>query len=128
MGIVQHMALLKYLKLKDDSFLPEPQGPLSSVIPSSSAAAANKNMVELLKYRKPKRGTVAMICSQKKRRPSLLEVLLRLESPVLHCIRKLSKSFPDRTYSCTSERTVRTWMNKYKYFKRNLAKMWISSG
>ena len=101
------MALLKYLKPKDDSFLPDPQGPLSSVIPSSSIAAANENVVELLKYRKPKRGSYDLFTEEEKAKIARSAS----EIGVTSTIRKLSKSFPGRTLK---ESTVRTWMNKYK--------------
>ena len=101
------MALLKYLKPKDDSFLPDQQGPLNSVIPSSSIAAANENVVELLKYRKPKRGSYDLFTEEEKAKIARSASLIG----VTGTIRKLSKGFHDRTLK---DITVRMWMNKYK--------------
>ena len=42
------MALLKYLKL-DPKRLPHPSGPLSTVVPASSIAAANEEVIEIVK-------------------------------------------------------------------------------
>jgi len=36
------IALLKYFKLKSDSVLPNPNGPLSKLVPSLSIIAANE--------------------------------------------------------------------------------------
>ena len=80
------------------------QGPLSNVIPSSTIAAANENVVELLKYCKPKRGSYDLFTEEEKARSAS-------EIGVTSTIRKHSKGFPDRMLK---ESTVRTWMNKYK--------------
>ena len=49
------MALLKYFK--KSSFLPDPDGPISERMPSSSIASANKDVESLLDDDKERCGT-----------------------------------------------------------------------
>ena len=53
------MSLLKYFKLKSDSVLPNPNGHLSKVIPSSSIIAANEAVKHAVSQTTKTRGYTA---------------------------------------------------------------------
>ena len=50
------MALLKYFKLKSDSVLPNSNGPLSKLVPSSSIIAANEAVKDAISQSTKARG------------------------------------------------------------------------
>ena len=53
------MSLLKYFKLKSDSVLPNPNGHLSKIIPSSSIIAANEAVKHAVSQTTKTRGYTA---------------------------------------------------------------------
>ena len=105
----REMALLKYFK-RDDSkaVLPNPEGPLSSSMPSSRIKAANAQ-VEPLVTRQDSRcpGQYEFSTEEDK----ALIAKRACEVGVTNAIRTLSARYPEKKLK---ESSVRTWMNKYK--------------
>ena len=91
--------------------LPNPSGPLSAEVPSSSIKSANKIVGPLLQSADPatckKRGQYDVFTPEEK--ASIAKVAA--ESGVTRAIRNLGKKFPGRALR---ESTVRTWVKQYK--------------
>ena len=103
------MALVKYFK--KSSVLPNPDGPLSERMPSSSIALANKEVESLLDSDKErcgsKRGQYIKYSDEER-----AKVAKRAsEMGVTNTIRFFRKEFSDRPLT---ESTVCTWKNKYE--------------
>ena len=101
------IALLKYFK--KESVLPNPEGPLSDRLPSSSIAFANKEVKPLLeaKSKSKKRAQYDSYSAEEK-----AKVAKRAsEMGVSRTLRFFSKDFADRPLK---ECTVRTWVSLYR--------------
>ena len=107
------MALYKYFAPAKPS-LPKPNGPLSAVVPSSSIAAANKEVTKVLEEEldqkdatpKSARGEYERFTPEEKARIGKRAA----EHGVPAAIRYFSKVFPGRSLK---ESTVRTWKKRY---------------
>jgi len=62
------MALLKYFKLKSDSVLPNPNGPLSKPVPSSSIIATNEVVKDAISQSTKARGPYMQFTAEEKAR------------------------------------------------------------
>lgn len=111
------MALYKYFK-REPSVLPDPNGCLSKVIPSSSISEANKEVKPLLDTTqsvepcmsapvKLTRGHYHVFNEEEK----AMIAKRAAEFGVTNTIRYFNKKFPDRELK---ESTVRTWTSNYK--------------
>ena len=103
------MALLKYFKQVDSKeeggTLPDPAGPLSKTVPSTSIEEANKEVTVALAERKDKRRLPYLIFS--------LEQKARIgkyaaDQETTNAMRHFSKDFPN-----LRESTVRGWKSVY---------------
>lgn len=103
------MALLRYFK-RDDSkaVLPNPEGPLSSSMPSSRIKAAN-DLVEPLVTKQDSRSRGRYECFTEEEKALIGK--RACEVGVTNAIRALSARYPEKKLK---ESSVRTWMNKYK--------------
>lgn len=111
------MALFKYFKRTDDkasSILPDPQGSLSAIVPSSRMEAVNTMVRPVIEEqiddncsKKSSRGKYEIFSPDKKAKIGKRAA----EHGVLSTIRHFSKIYPDRALN---ESTVRGWKNKYK--------------
>ena len=111
------MSLLKYFKRTDDkahSVLPNPQGSLSAVVPSSRIETVNKLVQPIIDEQidpgtcsSSSRGRYEVFSSDEKAKIGKRAA----EYGVLASIRHFSKIYPDRVLK---ESTVRGWKNKYK--------------
>lgn len=120
------MALLRYFKKKDDLQLPNPNGPLSSRMPSVAIAAANREVKELVSCasdaenaadtQKTSRGQYLSYTDKERARIAKRAS----EFGVTNTIRHFSKEFADRPLK---ESTVRTWMPKYRQELANRVKL-----
>ena len=109
------MSLLKYFQLANPT-LPKPDGPLSTAVPSSSIAAANREVKQLLdgadKQDSPRttstynRGTYERFTAEEKAKIGRRAA----EHGVTASVRYFSKVFPGRSLK---ESSVRTWKTKY---------------
>ena len=104
--------LLKYFKPKErDTPLPDPAGPLSSVMPSSSIQVANKAVKRVLdessssEASRPSHGQYETFSPTEK---ASIAKYAR-EVGVTKAIRKLEKNYPGRQLK---ESTVRTWVKR----------------
>ena len=101
------MSLLKYFKLKLDSVLPNPNGYLSKVIPSSSIIAANEAVKHAVSQTTKTRGPYVQFTAEEKARMGKRAA----ECGIASTVRYFNKIYSDRE---VKESSVRTWMNKYK--------------
>ena len=69
------MALLKYLKL-DPKRLPHPSGPLSTIVPASSIAAANEEVKEIVKEENKKERDPCGRSAEYRLVPIILQVIV----------------------------------------------------
>ena len=101
------MALLKYLKLDPKKKLPHPSGPLSTIVPSSSIAAANEEVKAIVVKgeNKKERGPYVKFSNEAK----LVIAKYAAENGVAASLRCFASRFPD-----LKESSVRTWRNSYK--------------
>ena len=112
------MSLLKYFQLANPT-LPKPNGPLSTSVPSSSIAAANREVKQLLDKAEnnertdspratstSKRGTYERFTAEEKAKIGRRAT----EHGVTASVRYFSKVFPGRSLK---ESSVRTWKTKY---------------
>ena len=107
------MALLKYLKKGTE--LPDPDGPLSTEMPSSSIQAANKVVKPVLEEMKAreaaatakKRGQYKSYTASEK----AMIAKRATECGVTNTVRYFSHKFVDRPLC---EGTIRTWVKQYK--------------
>ena len=107
------MALYKYFAPAKPS-LPKPDGPLSAVVPSSSIAAANKEVTKVLEEEldqkdatpKSAHGEYEHFTPEEKARIGKRAA----EHGVTAAIRYFSKVFPGRSLK---ESTVQTWKKRY---------------
>ena len=98
------MAMYKYLKPVDPA-LPKPEGSLSLVVPSSSIAAANKEVKRVINREgESKRGKYCIFTPEEKARIGKRAA----EYGVTATIRYFSKQFSDRSLSESSVRTKYT--------------------
>ena len=101
------MSLLKYFQ--PSSALPKPEGRLSTVVPSSSIAAANKEVKQVLDQTDKaelKRGAYEHFTPEEKARIGKRAA----EHGVTASLRYFSKVYSGRSLK---ESTVRTWKMKY---------------
>ena len=100
------MTLLKYFK--KTATLPDPKGPISSQVPPSSIASANKEVKHLLERSTGKaRSNYSTYTDEEK-----VKIARRaVEMGATNTIKYFQKEFVERPLK---ESTVRTWMNKYK--------------
>ena len=106
------MALLKYFKRDDTkAVLPNPEGPLSTIMPSSSIQALNKSVEPLLSASDNKesgsRGPYEYFTEEDK----AVIAKRACEVGVTNAIRALDTRYPGKSLK---ESTVRTWNTKYK--------------
>ena len=110
------MALYKYFSRANSSSLPDPSGPLSAKMPSSSISAANKMVQPILDRLKDgatstttrkKHGHYKHFSAEEKARIAKRAA----ECGVINTVRYYSKEFSDQSLS---ECTVRTWVKQYK--------------
>ena len=104
-----NMALLKYFK-RDDTTLPNPEGPLSTIMPFSSIQALNKSVEPLLSASDKEsgsRGPYEYFTEEDK----AVIAKRACEVGVTNAIRALDTRYPGKSLK---ESTVRTWMTKYK--------------
>ena len=111
------MALFKYFKRTDDkasSILPDPQGSLSAIVPSSRIEAVNTMVRPVIEEqiddncsKKSSRGKYEIFSPDEKAKIGKRAA----EHGVLSTIRHFSKIYPD---CALNESTVRGWKNKYK--------------
>ena len=107
--------ILKYFSLKkdhsEDKKLPDPSGPLSKVIPSSSIASCNAEVTKVLKLQAKPASRVAKKCYTKLTPVQRYEIGKRgAEMGVTAAIRYFKKKFPDLSLT---EPTVRRLKNLY---------------
>ena len=87
--------ILKYFKKEESTQLPDPEGPLSIKIPSSSIVSANKHVEPLLRATTEescKRGQYDSFSEEEKAKIAKSAC----EIGVTNTIRKLSKYYPDK--------------------------------
>ena len=98
------MALLKFLKLDPaKKGLPHPSGPLSTVIPASSIAAANEEVkIVTTGENKNERGPYVKFSNEVK----LVIARYAAENGIAASLRHFASRFPDLKKS-----SVRTWRN-----------------
>jgi len=101
------MALLKYLKLKFDSVLPNPNGHLSKLVPSSSLIAANEAVKDAISQSTKAHGLYVQFTAEEKARMGKRAA----EFGIASMIRYFNKIYSDREVKASSGRT---WKNKYK--------------
>ena len=108
------MNLFKYFKHTDDkthSILPDPQGSLSAIVPSSRIEAVNAAVKPVIEEQmdgnSSSRGKYEIFSPDEKAKIGKRAA----EFGVLATIRHFSKKYPDRVLK---EATVRGWKNKYK--------------
>ena len=102
------MALLKFLKLDPaKKGLPHPSGPLSTVIPASSIAAANEKVKKIVTTgeNKNERGPYVKFSNEAK----LVIARYAAENGIAASLRHFASCFPD-----LKESSVRTWRNLYQ--------------
>ena len=102
------MTLLKFLKLDPvKKRLPHPSGPLSTIIPSSSIAAANEEMKMIVTAGEDKKewGPYVKFSSEAK----LIIARYAAENGITVSLRHFATRFPD-----LKESSVRTWRNSYQ--------------
>lgn len=101
--------ILKFFK--KDSNLPDPSGPLASVVPPSNIQAANRAVKRALEEEKlapgRSRGPYEVFSPEEK----ALITKCAIDVSVTRAIRKLENKYPGRQLK---ESTIRTWMKKYK--------------
>ena len=102
------MALLKFLKLDPaKKGLPHPSGPLSTVIPASSIAAANEEVKKIVTTgeNKNERGPYVKFSNEAK----LVIARYAAENGIAASLRHFASRFPD-----LKESSIRTWRNLYQ--------------
>ena len=111
------MALYKYFtcKSKTESLskydvLPDPHGPLASIIPSATIEAANESVIKVLEGSQEvtsrSRGQYEVFSPKEKAAIAKYAI----EVGVTKAIRKLQKNYPGRPLK---EGTIRSWVKKY---------------
>ena len=100
------MSLLKYFKLKSDSVLPNPNGPLSKLVPSSSIIAANEAVKDAISETTKTRGPYVQFTAEEKARMGKRAA----ECGIASTVRYFNKIYSDRE---VKESSVRTWKKKY---------------
>ncbi len=108
------MALYKYFK--KTNILPNPEGPLSDRVPSSSIASPNREVGQLLltgnKAKPPtfgKRGQCLVYTDEEKARIAKQASEMGVTNTLRHT--RTQKDVADRPLK---ESTIRTWVTKYK--------------
>jgi len=101
------MALLKYFKLKSDFVLPNLNGPLSKLVPSSSIIAANEAVKDAISQSTKARGPYMQFTAEKKARRGERAA----EFGIASMVRYFNKIYSDYE---VKESSIRTWKNKYK--------------
>ena len=102
------MALLKYLKLDPaKKGLPHPSGPFSTIIPTSSIVAANKEVKTIVTTgeNKKERGPYVKFSSEAK----FVIARYAAENGIAASLCHFATHFPD-----LKESSVRTWRNSYQ--------------
>ena len=102
------MALLKYFKREtsENNGLPDPSGPLTKSVPSTSIAAANLNVRSIIESQnKQKRGNYGKFTPEQK----AMIGKRAAEHGVVAAVRYYIKQFPN-----LKENTVRDWRNAYR--------------
>ena len=94
------MALYRYFKQHSDDQLPDPQGPLSIEVPSTSIVSANEEVRHVVSKEPAKRGPYANFTAEIGKRA--------VEYRIVAAIRYYLKKYPD-----LKESSVRTWKNAY---------------
>ena len=109
------MALYKYFTCKSKTeskydVLPDPHGPLASIIPSATIEAANESVVKVLEGSQEvtsrSRGQYEVFSPKEKAAIAKCAI----EVGVTKAIRKLQKNYPGRPLK---EGTIRSWVKKY---------------
>ena len=96
------MALYRYFKQHSNDELPDPQGPLSIEVPSTSIVSANEEVRRVVSKEPAKRGPYAKFTAEQR-----AEIGKRAaEYGIVAAIRYYSKKYPD-----LKESSVRTWKN-----------------
>ena len=107
------MSIYKYFKPEKSPLLPDPTGPLSAVVPSSTIEEANKAVKRILNEEatehdsKTARRQYDIFTAQEKARIAKCAI----EVGVTKSIRKLEKHYPGRRLK---ESTIREWVKRYK--------------
>jgi len=86
------MALLKYFKLKSDSVLPNPNGPLSKLVPSSSIIAVNKAVKDAISQSTKAHGPYMQFTAEEKARMGKRAA----EFGIASTVRYFNKIYSDR--------------------------------
>ena len=110
------MSLYKYFKKTtgDEAFLPDPSGPLSTKVPSSTIAMANKEVVKVLGSTNEESNPAWASRGQYKSFTPVEKATIAkyaIEVGVTKAISKLQHQYPGRKLK---EPTVRLWVTKYK--------------
>jgi len=101
------MTLLKYFKLKSDSVLPNPNGPLLKLVPSLSIIAANKAVKDAISQNTKAHGPYMQINAEEKARMGKRAAEFGIASTVKY----FNKIYSDCE---VKESSIRTWKNNYK--------------